>query len=175
MMSARLSSSLIFVSVFSLTLPLSGLAQPSSYRTLRPERAPTENKCANLSVESHISLSPHGGRSDDAYRTADFAITVFVSNQCPEPVQLLHGSFISYQTNFPSIVLDMPQPPECVGQQHSFSGTVPPFQKAPFVFRAQGCAFPSAQGESPRVTLEAGSILTNDGETPIPTITEVSP
>jgi hypothetical protein len=110
-----------------------------------------------------------------ASRLIDFTITVFVTNQCQEPAQLLQASFIAYQTNFPSFLHSESQPPGCIGQRRSFSGLLPPLQKIPFVFRAQGCVFPASQIDSPRVTLETGRVVTEKGELSIPSVTETLP
>jgi len=132
-------------------------------------------RCTELSVEPQIVLNRKEEGIERADRIVDFIITVFVTNQCQEPVQLQQSSFVSYHTNFPPLVQEINQPPECLAQQRSLSGLVPPLQKVPFAFRVQGCTFPATQLDSPQVTLETGRIITNGTEKPIPSVTEMLP
>ena len=135
---------------------------------------PGESRCA-VAVEPQIVLSRKESGFGRPDRVVDFTITVFITNQCQEPVHILHDSFVSYQTNFPLLIEESSQPPECVTQQRSFSGLIPPQQKVPFAFRVQGCTFPASQMENPRVTLDTGMVVTDKGEKPIPAVTEVLP
>jgi hypothetical protein len=148
---------------------------PSNQDRSKPFGGSSANRCADVSAEPQIVLNRKDSGIERPERLVDFTITVFVTNQCQEPVQLLNGTFISYQTNFPPLVQQTNQPPECLGQQRSFSGLVPPLQKVPFAFHAQGCTFPASPMESPRVTLETGRIVTDKGEKPIPSVTEALP
>ncbi|MGH7962372.1 MAG: hypothetical protein ACRERD_11205 [Candidatus Binatia bacterium] len=154
------------------------LAQPfpsPQQQKSRPFGEPGTGRCTEVSVEPQIVLNRRESSFERAERIVDFTITVFVTNQCQEQVQLSHGSFVAYHTNFPALVQELSQPPECLAQQRSFSGLVPPLQKVPFTFRVQGCTFPAAQMEGPRVTLETGRIAIDGGEKPIPSVTEVLP
>lgn len=137
-----------------------------------PFGRPGTSPCTDLSVEPQITLTRQGGRFDQTEQMVDFTIIVFVTNQCPDTVQLQEGSFLSYRTNFPPIVQDLSQRQECLGQQRNFSGLVPPHQKAPFLFRIQGCIFLASGLDAPRVTLETGRIVTDKGDRPIPSVAE---
>jgi hypothetical protein len=155
---------------------LMSLATAQPFHSPSQQRSgPGDSRCADVSVEPQIDIQRSESSLDRADRIIDFTITVFVTNQCPEPLQLRHGSFVSYRTNFPSLGQELNQAPECLGQQRSFSGLAPPLQKVPFAFRVQGCSLPASYQESPRVTLETGRIITSRGEKPIPAVTEVLP
>lgn len=156
-----------------LVVPTHTTAQPIPYS--RPDSGRDHPRCTDIGVEPQVVLSRQASGGERAERTVDFTITVFVTNQCPDPLQLQHGSFISYQTNFPPLVPEGSQPPECLRQQRYFSGLVPPRQQVPFAFRVQGCTIPASQLESPQVTLDAGRLVTESGEKPIPAVTEMLP
>lgn len=155
--------------------PSAGLAQSFPALTQDRSRGSEAEHCADLTAEPHIVLTKQDGGIDRTEQVLDFTITVVVGNQCPTPVQLQQGSFVSYQTNFPPQVQDVNQPFECLGQQRYLSGLIPPRQKQPFSFRVQGCLFPADHLETPHVTLDTGRLITEKGEKPIPSLTEMAP
>jgi hypothetical protein len=139
----------------------------------RPSFSAPAAPCGDLAVEPQLVL-----RRDDSSQgesLVEFTITVSVTNPCAEPLAVRYGSFLSYQTNFPPVVESGGQPAGCAGRQWSFSGTVPPHQRSPFMLRVQRCVFPSARGEPPRVALESGTLVTDRGERPIPSLTRFLP
>lgn len=132
-----------------------------------------EEACTDINVEAQVRLLRTGVPLDNTVQPINFTITVTVKNGCQEPLVIQHGSYITYETNFPQFGFDPAQPPECAGRQRSLSGEVPPMQKLSFVFRAQGCVFPIEHTDQPRVSLETGRIITDQAEKPVPSVTEV--
>lgn len=143
-------------------------AAPSSFFKSEKQRVPGEPPaapCAELMVEPELVIRRSAAEAE--YRVFDFVITVSVANPCPEPLEVRFGSYLSYRTSFPAVVPSGGQPAACVGQQWSFSGTVPPLQRTPFTLRADRCVVPAASLESPRVAVETGTVITDRGERPV--------
>jgi hypothetical protein len=142
---------------------------PSGMPPSRPS-----DECADFRVESLVSLNRTGGMRDDGQLSVDFMITVSVLNPCPSALDVQYGSFLGYETNFPSLA-GANQPAGCEGQRWSFSGPVPPHQNAAFTLNVRGCRFPSSAGEQPRVSIESGRTITDRGEKPVPAVARVLP
>ena len=133
------------------------------------------DECADFHVESVVAVNRAGGVGEEGQLPVDFAVTVSVLNPCGTPLNVQYGSFLTYETNFPSLVGQSNQPVGCDGQRWTFSGPVPPHQNAAFTMNVRGCRFPVSETDRPRISVENGRVITDRGEKPVPSLARVMP